>query len=34
MWACRAPVGFVGEFLTLMGVFQVNTWVALAATSA
>jgi NADH-quinone oxidoreductase subunit M len=25
--------GFVGEFLTLMGVFQVNTWVALFATS-
>jgi hypothetical protein len=26
--ACRAPAGFVGEFLTLMGGFQVNTWVA------
>ncbi|KCV83184.1 NADH:ubiquinone oxidoreductase subunit M [Actibacterium atlanticum] len=25
--------GFVGEFLTLMGVFQANTWVALIATS-
>lgn len=25
--------GFVGEFLTLMGIFQVNTWVALIATS-
>ncbi|CUH63975.1 NADH-quinone oxidoreductase subunit M [Thalassovita autumnalis] len=25
--------GFVGEFLTLMGVFQVNTWVAMIATS-
>ena len=25
--------GFVGEFLTLMGVFQVNTWVAFVATS-
>ncbi len=25
--------GFVGEFLTLLGVFQVNTWVALIATS-
>ena len=25
--------GFVGEFLTLMGVFQVNTWIALFATS-
>ncbi|GGE80567.1 NADH-quinone oxidoreductase subunit M [Stappia taiwanensis] len=24
--------GFVGEFLTLMGAFQVNTWVALMAT--
>ena len=25
--------GFVGEFLTLMGVFQVNTWVAAGATT-
>ena len=25
--------GFIGEFLTLMGVFQVNTWVAAFATS-
>ncbi|WP_417773188.1 NADH-quinone oxidoreductase subunit M [Stappia sp.] len=25
--------GFVGEFLTLMGAFQVNTWVALFASS-
>ena len=25
--------GFVGEFLTLMGIFQANTWVALFATS-
>jgi NADH-quinone oxidoreductase subunit M len=25
--------GFVGEFLPLMGVFQVNTWVAVVATS-
>ncbi|WP_299836621.1 NADH-quinone oxidoreductase subunit M [uncultured Jannaschia sp.] len=25
--------GFVGEFLTLMGVFQVNTWVAFVATT-
>ncbi len=25
--------GFVGEFLTLVGVFQVNTWVALVACS-
>jgi NADH-quinone oxidoreductase subunit M len=25
--------GFVGEFLTLMGIFQVNTWVALFATT-
>ena len=25
--------GFVGEFLTLVGVFQANTWVALVATS-
>ncbi|MDC0343558.1 NADH-quinone oxidoreductase subunit M [bacterium] len=25
--------GFIGEFLTLVGVFQVNTWVAAVATS-
>ena len=25
--------GFVGEFLTLMGTFQVNTWVAFVATT-
>ena len=25
--------GFIGEFLTLMGIFQVNTWIALIATS-
>ncbi len=25
--------GFVGEFLTLMAIFQVNTWVAVVATS-
>ncbi len=25
--------GFVGEFLTLIGIFQVNTWVALVASS-
>jgi NADH-quinone oxidoreductase subunit M len=25
--------GFVGEFLTLLGAFQVNTWVAIAATT-
>ncbi|MBU3258485.1 NADH-quinone oxidoreductase subunit M [Roseovarius sp. PS-C2] len=25
--------GFIGEFLTLIGVFQVNTWVALVAAS-
>ena len=25
--------GFIGEFLTLIGVFQVNTWVALVATT-
>ena len=24
--------GFVGEFLTLIGTFQVNTWVAMLAT--
>lgn len=25
--------GFIGEFLTLMGIFQVNTWVAMFATT-
>jgi NADH-quinone oxidoreductase subunit M len=25
--------GFVGEFLVLMGIFQVNSWVALLATT-
>jgi NADH-quinone oxidoreductase subunit M len=25
--------GFIGEFLTLLGAFQVNTWVAIAATT-
>ena len=25
--------GFIGEFLTLIGVFQTNTWVALLATT-
>ncbi|MCH2095818.1 MAG: NADH-quinone oxidoreductase subunit M [Rhodobacteraceae bacterium] len=25
--------GFIGEFLTLMGIFQVNTWVAMIATT-
>ena len=25
--------GFIGEFLTLMGVFQVNTWIAVVATT-
>jgi NADH-quinone oxidoreductase subunit M len=25
--------GFVGEFLTLVGIFQANTWVAAVATS-
>jgi len=25
--------GFVGEFLTLMGIFQANTWVAMVATT-
>jgi len=25
--------GFVGEFLTLVGIFQVNTWVAMVATT-
>ena len=30
---CPAPAGFVGEFLTLLGAFKVNTWVAFLATS-
>ncbi len=25
--------GFIGEFLTLMGIFQVNTWIAVIATT-
>jgi NADH-quinone oxidoreductase subunit M len=25
--------GFIGEFLTLLGIFKVNTWVALFATT-
>ena len=34
MWACPAQAGFVGEFLTLLvGIFQVNTWIAAIATS-
>ena len=33
MSACRALHGFIGEFLTLIGVFRVNTWVALFATT-
>ena len=33
MSACPAPRGFVGEFLTLLGAFQVNTWVAFFATT-
>ncbi len=32
MSACRAPARFVGEFLTLLAAFQVNTWVAVFAT--
>ena len=32
MSGCRARRGFVGEFLTLLGAFQVNTWVAFLAT--
>ena len=31
--ACPAPRGFVGEFLTLAGVFQVSTWVAFFAAT-
>ena len=30
---CPAPAGFVGEFLSLIGTFQVNTWVAFLATT-
>ena len=30
---CPARSGFIGEFLTLLGVFKVNTWVALFATT-
>ena len=33
MSACPARRGFVGEFLTLVGIFKVNTWVALFATT-
>ncbi len=29
---CPAPAGFVGEFLTLLGAFKANTWVAFLAT--
>ena len=32
MSACRARPGFVGEFLTLIGAFQANFWVAFFAT--
>ena len=31
--ACPAPAGFIGEFLTLLGAFKVNTWVAFLATT-
>ena len=33
MSACRARRGFVGEFLTLLGAFKANTWVAFFATT-
>ena len=33
MSACRAPAGFVGEFLTMAGAFQANTWVAIGAAT-
>ena len=33
MSACRARRDFVGEFLTLIGAFEANTWVALVATT-
>ena len=29
---CPAPSGFIGEFLTLVGAFKANTWVAFLAT--
>ncbi len=32
MSACLVPSGFVGEFLTLLGAFKANTWVAFIAT--
>jgi NADH-quinone oxidoreductase subunit M len=31
MSACRAPAGFVGEILTMVGAFQVNAWAAAGA---
>ncbi len=31
--ACPAPSGFVGEVLVIVGVFQVNSWVALFAAT-
>ena len=33
MSGCRAPRGFVGEFLSLTGAFRINTWVAFLATT-
>ena len=30
---CRGTSGFIGEFLVLVGAFQVNTWVAMLATT-
>ena len=32
MSGCPGTSGFVGEFLTLIGTFRVNTWVATLAT--
>ena len=31
--ACRARAGFVGEFLSLAGTYQVSTWIALVCTT-
>ena len=31
--ACAGTSGFIGEFLTLIGVFRANTWVALFAAT-
>ena len=33
MSACPGTSGFIGEFLTLIGAFRVNSWVAFLATT-